>query len=432
MNFIIIGLPNVGKTSIYNLITDNDFNIIHKTTGTTRDWHKSTLIENENIKIYDTPGIIFNKKNIINKNLTNLIKKIDIFLYVIDYKNKNYLNDKELLNNIRKYNKEIILIINKDDNYDQNKDLNNLGISKNYYISCSHKLGITELIQDISKYNLKNIINNEKSIDFSIAIYGKTNVGKSTLLNKLVGFNRSLVSNIPKTTTDIVTSEFKFKNNNYLIKDTAGLIKKSKIDKNSLDYYATKKTLSIIKKIDLNIFLIDVNQGFDNQSKKILDLIYQKSNTILFVINKIDLILSQKKQIIENLKKDIFSQFSQSKNIYILPISALNRKDVLLFKNLIHKIISLNKIKISTAQINKWLKNITDQFPHSRIKGKEVKFKYATQVSSSPMTIKIFSNYTKEIKQHYKNFLLNKFCDHFQIKSKMIKIIFSKSKNPFN
>ena len=291
-------------------------------------------------------------------------------------------------------------------------------------------LGISELIDTLNKYKSKKIKNN--LFDYSIGLFGKTNVGKSTLLNKLVGFERSTVSNKPKTTTDIVLSSFNFKNYNFLIKDTAGLIKKSKIDKDSLDYYATKKTLSIIHDLDLNIFLIDIDQGFDNQSKKIFNIVYKKSNTILFVINKIDLIKKNKNRNLIELKQNIQNQFSQSKNIHFIAISSFNSSDINKLKKSIYKLTNEIQIKLSTSKINQWLKFIKDRNPHPRIKGNEVKFKYATQVSDKPLKIKIFSNYSTEISMQYKRFLLNSFYEYFKIKSKNINIIFSKSQNPFN
>tara|TARA_B100001057_G_scaffold484077_1_gene561634 strand:+ start:1693 stop:2985 length:1293 start_codon:yes stop_codon:yes gene_type:complete len=430
MNFLIIGQPNVGKTSVYNLITNNNYNIIHKSVGTTRDWHVEKLINNLNIKIYDTPGILLNKGNIVNRNYENLINQIDIFIYVVDYKKSDYLQDKELINNFRKFNKEIILIVNKDDNYKEDKNLDILGIKKIFYISCSHKIGLIELVDYLNSYSTKK--SNEKIYNYSIGIYGKTNVGKSTLLNKLVGFNRSIVSHEPKTTTDVVNSSFEYKGNKYLIKDTAGLIKKNKIDKESLDYYATKKTLSIIKGMDINFFLIDVEQGFDSQSKKIFNLVYQQSNILFFIINKVDLIKNNKKQTIIELEKKIIREFSQSKNIFIIPISSKFKRDIEKIKNNIHEVVSEINKKISTSKLNKWLRIATEEYAHSRIKGREVKFKYATQVSNYPLTIKIFSNFNKEIKTHYQRYLHNNFTDYFKIKSKMIKIIFSKTSNPFN
>ena len=428
MNILILGMPNVGKTSLFNIITNQDNNIIHKTIGTTRDWHFASYIKNKNIFIYDTPGLI--NINKLDKMILNLEKKIDIFLYVVNYKNNNFINDKELINKLRKFNKKIILIVNKDDNLDKDKNFDTFGLKNIFYISCSHKLGIDYLLDYLNKFKISSI--NELNYDFSIALFGKTNVGKSTLLNNLVGFKRSEVSDQPKTTTDIVSSSYNFKDQNFLIKDTAGLIKKNKIDKNSLDFYVSKKTLSIINEINLNIFLIDIEQGFDTQSKKIFNLIYQKSNILLFIINKTDLVKKNKKKIINELIKDINYEFSQSKNIIIIPISTLNKKDILFLKNKIRELIlELNK-NISTSQINKWLNHVVENNSHPRINGKEVKFKYGTQISKNPLTIKIFSNFSKEISNSYKRYLLNNFYNFFKIKSRNLKILFSKSKNPYD
>jgi len=153
---------------------------------------------------------------------------------------------------------------------------------------------------------------------------------------------------------------------------------------------------------------------------------------ILFIINKTDLVKKNKKKIINELIKDINYEFSQSKNIIIIPISTLYKKDILFLKNKIRELIlELNK-NISTSQINKWLNHVVENNSHPRINGKEVKFKYGTQVSKNPLTIKIFSNFSKEISNSYKRYLLNNFYNFFKIKSRNLKILFSKSKNPYD
>ena len=155
MNILILGMPNVGKTSLYNIITNNkNNNIIHNTIGTTRDWHVSSLKVNRNIDVYDTPGII-NQKSLASNSATDILKKIDIFTYIIDYKNENNFTDIELINELRKFNKEIIVIINKDDNFKQDKKIKKLGIENVFFISCSHNLGIDNFINFLLKYDVK-------------------------------------------------------------------------------------------------------------------------------------------------------------------------------------------------------------------------------------------------------------------------------------
>ena len=150
------------------------------------------------------------------------------------------------------------------------------------------------------------------------------------------------------------------------------------------------------------------------------------------MINKIDLIKKNKKNLLSNLKKSIETEFSQSKNVFILFISSLDKNDIIKLKKFINKLsLNINK-KISTSKLNIWLKKIVNKNPHARIRGKEVKFKYATQISDNPLTIKIFSNFSKEITTQYKRYLNNNFYDQFKIKSTKLKIIFSKSKNPFD
>ena len=133
MNLLILGMPNVGKTSLFNILSNNSKNIIHDTSGTTRDWHVASLKHNPNINIYDTPGIIINKNNQTDINLEKIINQINIILYVIDYKSINFTNENYLINNIRKFNKDLVLIINKDDNFKNDKNLENLGI-KNFFL----------------------------------------------------------------------------------------------------------------------------------------------------------------------------------------------------------------------------------------------------------------------------------------------------------
>ena len=285
MHLLLIGLPNVGKSSIYNILTKNDKNIIHSKEGTTRDWHYDYIHNHKGILIYDTPGLVFNNKLDLN-HLNFLLNRIDIFLYVVDYKNPHILFDKQILSELRKLNKKIILIVNKDDNLENKNNFYELGISEKFYVSCSHNLGFTDLNIFFSKFKLPAIENNK--IDFSIALIGKPNAGKSTLLNNILGYNRSTTSRKASTTSDIVKDKYIFKNKTFKILDTAGILKKTKIDKKSVNFLSIKKSIESIKNVDLGILIIDSQDSFDRQAKRIFSLLTKKSNFMFLIFNKID------------------------------------------------------------------------------------------------------------------------------------------------
>ena len=428
MKYLLIGQPNVGKTSIYNKLTVSN-NIIHKDEGTTRDWHKSKIKGLNHSFIYDSPGVKIKNNKSSEINFSKLLSNIDIFLYVVDLKINNEDYDKESINELRKYNKKIILLINKDDNFDQNPIFIKKGFTNLFYISCSHNLGFDKFYSYLEINDHGD--DNEYMFNFSIAIYGKPNAGKSTLANSLLGYNRIFTSDLPGTTSDVVIDIYKFKNKYFKIIDTAGIFKKNKIDNNSINFEAIRKSLNLKTQIDLSIILIDCNEGFDTQIKKILNILINQSKSIIILFNKIDTI-KNKNEFSKITRLFIKETFSQIKNITTLFISAKKKEDVNKLKTLIlNKSKQSNKL-LSTSKLNAWLKKSSIEYPHPLIKGKVVNFKYAVQISSAPITIKIFSNFPKYIKKNYKNYLINKLVTSFDIFDSKINLIFSSSRNPFN
>ena len=430
MNFLLIGKPNAGKSSIYNIITSGKKNIIHKEEGTTRDWHKGKMINSTNIIIYDTPGIIVQNYTINKVEFSNLFKIIDKFIYVVDYRSKNYENEIASINKLRSFNKEIILVINKDDNYQKNLNIKPFGLNNFFFISCSHRIGFDYLYEYLESHD----DNNEENINennFSIAIFGKPNAGKSTLANTFLGYNRIKTSSKAGTTSDFVEDNYIYKNNNFKILDTAGIFRKNKIDNDSVNFAAIRKSLDVIKKIDLSIMLIDCNDGFDSQIKKILNMLINQSRSVIIVFNKIDTI-SDKVLFIKETRLIVKNTYSQTKNLSIIFLSAINKQNVDKFKNTLFA--KANKIvkKLSTSKLNSCIKKISEEYPHPLVKGKSIKFKYAVQVASSPLTIKIFCNFSTEIRKNYKTYLTNKIIKSFNIIDTRVNLIFTSSKNPFN
>ena len=434
MNYLLIGQPNVGKSSIFNILTKSNSNIVHKDSGTTRDWH-SQLIKETTSYLFDTPGILIDDKN--NKNIfnsisqINLFNKIDKFFYVVDY-NQGFTDlDNYSISRLRKLNKEIYLIINKFDNFKilPNDEFRKYGLKNFFYVSCSHNHGFKTLHTKIK--NILNQVDMEPlKEDFSVAIFGKPNAGKSTFLNSIVGYDRSKTSSIAGTTSDYVIEIFNYNNKYIKFIDTAGIGKKANVKNNSINYLAIKKSFDNIRIVDTSVIIIDSLEGIDRQDKRIIKLVSTKSKSVILIFNKMDLIEDKKifkDEIISSMTVDL----SEVKNIKIFFISALNKKNSLkVLDYLINFKFSVN-YNFSTSKLNSWLKNVTSNYQHPLVDSKKVNFKYIVQVNNEPVIVKIFCNYSSKIKNNYKRYLINNFNNNFKIKNQRTKIIFSSSINPY-
>jgi len=434
MNYLLIGKPNVGKTSIYNILIGFNSNITHAKVGTTRDWHFEK-IKDSSINIYDTPGILINdthKKNILTSSFTKIIeKKIHNFLYVIDYHDSFNEIDNFAITKLRKYNKNIILIVNKFDNFNQSPspEITQYNIKDIIFLSCIHRYGFDELKNKIgvSKYNN---IDKKQKVDFSLAILGKPNVGKSTFLNTILGYERSSTNSIAGTTSDYVSDQFYYRKKLFKIFDTAGIGRKANVKKKSINFYSIKKSFVKIAKVDVAIILIDSKEGLDKQDKRIINMVTDKAKSIVLVFNKIDLI-KNKKTFQSEIVKQIEYTLGQIKNIKLFFISAFNKKDISKILSYLHNYITEFNYVISTSKLNTWLKNITKEIQHPLIENKKINFKYAVQIKEKPVTIQIFCNFSSKLKNNYKSYLINNFNQTFKILNQKTKFIFSSSKNPY-
>ena len=440
MNYLIVGRPNVGKSSIFNILTDKITNIIHSQKGTTRDWHKGEICSLKNDFVFDLPGIILNSLNQEEKKtkyiIESLISKIDYFLFVIDFNFYSSTEDQAILNWLRTFNKKIILIVNKKDNNKKtlNTDFYKYGIQNIFFLSCTHRLGFNKFkkyLKDEISHQSNKFVNIEKHFNHSIAIFGKPNTGKSTFLNSLLNYERSLTSKCAGTTTDYVNENFTYKSKIISIFDTAGIGRKSKITNKSINHLAIQKSINRIKKVQSTILLIDSYIGLKRQDKRIIELLSNKAKSLILVFNKIDLI-KQKLQYKKNVKYEIENNMHQLKNIKVFFISAFSKKQVLKVIDYIYQNNLILKYDLNTSMINKWLNQCSRINPHPMIDKKKVNFKYVVKIKDYPITIMIFCNYAEKIHKSYIRYLKNNFNSYFNILNQNIKIVFSKSKNPYN
>ena len=302
------------------------------------------------------------------------------------------------------------------------------GIKKIFFISCSHKLGLKKLF---TIFQNQNVITLEQvKSDLSIAIFGKPNAGKSTYLNSILGYERATTSPVAGTTSDYVVEYLNYKKKLIKIIDTAGIGKKSNIADNSINFLSIKKTFQNIRKVDFAVILIDASEGLDRQDKRIIQLVADKSKSVVLIFNKMDLI-PDKSSYKLNMILDIKSTLSEIKNIKLFFISSLMKNNVLKTLEYIFNQYHFVDNEISTSKLNKWLKKATLDSQHPLIENKRVNFKYAVQVKTRPITIKIFCSYPNKLNRSYKKYLSNNFNYHFKVLNQITKLIFSSSKNPY-
>ena len=436
MNFLLIGRSNVGKSSIYNILTGFNSNIIHKDSGTTRDWHQERFKKIPEFIIFDSPGLLLNNKKKKSFQTTlifkNLLKKIDSFFYVIDYSSIFYVLDKKFIDELRKFDKEIILLINKFDNFKQipNNDFYKYGIKNYFFLSCSHNYGFDLINNYLKNRETSKIKNNLIIHDFSIAIFGKPNTGKSTLLNSFLGFNRFTTGSIPGTTSDFVKEYFTYKDCVIKVIDTAGISKKSIILSKSINYYSIQKSLQKIAEVGAAMIIIDSSEGLDRQDKRIINIVSNKARNIIIIFNKIDLI-EKKENFIKETLQEIDNTLHEIKNIKVFFCSAFSKRHVNKILSYLFENIIIKKYFISTGNINKWLKKVVLRKSHPLIENKKVNFKYAVKINENPVTIKIYSNFASKIKNEYRRYLINNFNKKFRIINQKTRLVFTSAKNPY-
>jgi len=427
----IIGKSNVGKSTLFNrLINNNNKAIVNNKKGTTRDrkygyseWMGKKFI------IIDTGGYIYNAKNILEEKINiqteMAIKECKIILFLLDCQKELMPTDINLKNKLIKYNKPILLVVNKIDNYQikiQHNDFYAIGIKNIYYISAINGYGTGGLLNKITTY-----FKDDKEEDINIpkiAILGKPNVGKSSFLNVITKKKRSIISKYEGTTRDSIDTYYNLYNKKFILIDTAGIRKKTKIKKN-IEYYSIVKSIRTLEYSDICIVMIDSKNKIKSQDINIIKLAIKYKKGIIIVINKFDLI---KKNNIKLYKKEISIQIKKFNYIPVLYTSVIKKQGIYQVIEKALEIYNNKNQKISTNKINNILLKSINKQPPSAINGKNIKIKYATQLSISSPTFILFCNFPEYIQNSYKNYIKNQLRKNFTLIGVPISLIFRKKK----
>ena len=433
----IVGRPNVGKSTLFNYIADNKISIVDDKPGVTRDRiYADCSWLNFDFRLIDTGGIELNTNDEIflhiKKQVDIAISLSDVIIFVVSIKDGLTDLDKDIANLIRKTNKKIVLCVNKVDNYKKSEnelyEFYELGIGEPFPVSSRNKQGLGDLLDAVVK-NFCNEKNNEEDfIDVTkVAIIGKPNAGKSSLVNKLLGENRVIVSDIAGTTRDAIDTEIIKNNNKYIFIVTAGLRKKSKISDN-IELFSYFRSEIAIDRADIVIVLIDGSKGIGKGDAAIAGLAHEKGKGVIIAVNKWDLVEKNDKTIYEFTKR-VKEEFAYMPYAEIVFISAMTGKRVEQLYEKIDLIRQNQTLRIKTGILNEVLYNAISINDTPQDKGKKLKIFYATQKDICPPTFILFVRNKELMHFSYLRYLENKFRESFGFIGTSIKFILREKNN---
>ena len=426
----IIGKPNVGKSTFFNYLAGKRISIVEDTPGVTRDRvYAETNWRGRKFKIIDTGGIEPDSEDIIAVNMKKqaeiAIDIADVIVFITSAKQGITAQDREIAHMLRRANKPIVLVCNKVDNYQKDKDeiyeFYNLGLGDPFPISAINGIGIGDILDEIYNHLPKDNYNEDEENVIKVAIIGKPNVGKSSLINKILGENRVIVSDIAGTTRDATDSYFENEEGKYIFIDTAGIRRKAKVNENIEKYSVIRSSLAI-ERADVCILMIDAKEGVTEQDTKIVGEAHEAGKGIIIAINKWDE-YEKDANTTEKYKKDVYNKLSYLSYAPIIFISAKTGQRVNKLFEMINSVASQNALRVPTSILNQVLNEAIAIVQPPTDKGKRLRIYYITQVATKPPTFVIFVNNRKLFHFSYERYIVNQLRKEFGLVGTPVRII---------
>jgi GTPase len=427
----IVGRPNVGKSTFFNRVTGTRKALVDDFPGVTRDRHYGDATwDGIGFTLVDTGGFPDQDKDDyadkIRFQIIQAIEDSDVVILLLDGKHGISPFDVDVVKILRKLTKPVFYAVNKIDGIEQEVklyDFYSLGIKKLYPVSAEHRYGISDLLDDLISV-LPETVSDENGDMIKLAVVGKPNVGKSSLINRILGQNRLLVSDRPGTTRDAIDSVCHINDTSYLLIDTAGIRRKAKVSK-KLEKFSIIKALRSLDRCDVALIVIDAYQGITEQDITIAGYAFERGCGCIFLLNKWDIVEKDSKTTLkyyEQLRMQAkFLSFSP-----IITISALTGQRVLKIFGLVEEVFSQYSARIGTGPLNKIFEQAIERTEPSLYRGRRIKFFYATQVSTAPPTFVCFVNYPEAVHFSYKRYLINQIREGAGLDKTPIRIIFRK------
>lgn len=426
----VVGRPNVGKSTLFNALAGSRISIVQDTPGVTRDRiYADVSWLNYNFTMIDTGGIEPDSGDVILSQMREqaqiAIDTADVIIFLVDVRQGMQDADAKVADMLRRSHKPVILAVNKVDNFEKMSmdvyEFYNLGMGEPFAISAASMLGLGELLDEVVKHFPDRKGLDEEDDRPKIAVVGKPNVGKSSLVNRLTGDNRVIVSDIAGTTRDAIDTPVRYHGKEYVFIDTAGLRRKNKI-KEEIERYSIIRAVTAVERADVVLLMIDGTEGVTEQDAKIAGIAHERGKGIIIVVNKWDAVEKDDKTIYRQTEKirQILSFLSYAE---IMFISAKTGQRVQNVYEMIDMVIENNSMRIATGVLNEIVAEAVAMQQPPTDKGKRLKIYYMTQVSVKPPTFVIFVNDKELAHFSYVRYLENRIRDAFGFRGTSLKFI---------
>lgn len=431
----VVGRPNVGKSTLFNALSGTNLAIVKDTPGITRDrLYADVTWLDKSFTLIDTGGIEPESKDIIISQMREqaqiAIDTADVIIFLTDVRQGLVDADNKVADMLRRSNKPVVLVVNKVDSFEKQMvdvyEFYNLGLGEPYAISSANMLGLGDMLDEVIKNFPVDTAEEEEDDRPRIAIVGKPNVGKSSIVNKLIGENRVIVSDIAGTTRDAIDTEVKHNGKEYIFIDTAGLRRKNKI-KEELEKYMIVRTVSAVERADVVLLVIDAEEGVTEQDAKIAGIAHERGKGMIIVVNKWDLVEKDDKTIYKytNKVKEILSFMPYAEMIFI---SAKTGQRMPKLYDMIDTVIENHSLRVKTGVLNEIMTEAVALQQPPTDKGKRLKLYYITQASVKPPTFVIFVNDKEMMHFSYTRYIENKIREAFGFVGTPLKFIIRERK----
>ncbi len=426
----IVGRPNVGKSTLFNRLTKSRRAIVNDEAGTTRDrQYGKCEWEGREFSVIDTGGWVVNSSDVfegeIKRHVVLAMEEADVILFLVDIQNGITDYDLEVAQILRTQKKPVLLVSNKADTFEWQYNLAEfykLGLGEPQMISAINGLGTGDFLDKLLTFFNPDIKDEIEEDLPRFAVVGRPNAGKSSLINALVGEERTIVTDIAGTTRDSIYMRFnKFGHDFYLV-DTAGIRKKAKVNED-LEYYSVVRSIRAIENCDVCVLMIDATRGIESQDLNIFSLIQKNKKGLVVCVNKWDLIESKETADIKSFERSIRERLAPFVDFPIIFGSALTKQRILKVLETAVTVYENKQRKIATAKLNEFLLPAIENYPPPALKGKFIKIKYVTQLPETQVpTFLFFANLPQYVKEPYKRFLENKIRAKYEFNGTPIQI----------